>query len=254
MSLCGTNSPHTRSRPGSTPQHWTANDSSAPCSTIGALRTVCTRCAETIRCERPHTGACALPPIALRAPTRRVPRSAPRLWSESISPAPRLGRCSTPSCGSSGYPRPGHPRSMAGSSRRRPSYTGVGKDGVQEKSVRHRRTSPRKWKLHETSSPWAPTFAHHRVRAEFPDITSEYPRPLTGPVGKVLSDDMQFCFSVEVASGKCVAVIGPSGAGKSTLLALIGGIVRPVGAANRLGSVRRAPSGRRSSARSRSVK
>ena len=80
------------------------------------------------------------------------------------------------------------------------------------------------------------------------------PHPLTGPVGKVLSDDMQFCFSVEVASGKCVAVIGPSGAGKSTLLALIGGIVRPVGAANRLGSVWRAPSGRRSSARSRSVK
>ena len=49
-------------------------------------------------------------------------------------------------------------------------------------------------------------------------------------------------------------VIGPNGAGKSTLPALIGGIVRPVGAANRPGSVWRAPSGRRGSARSRSVK
>ena len=92
------------------------------------------------------------------------------------------------------------------------------------------------------------------VGAESPDITSEYLRPLTGPVGKVLSDDMQFCFSLKVAAGECVAVIGPSGAGKSTLLALIGGIVRPVGAANRLGSVRGEPSGRRSSARSRGAK
>ena len=90
--------------------------------------------------------------------------------------------------------------------------------------------------------------------AESPNITSEYLRPLTGAVGKVLSDDMQFCFSLKAAAGECVAVIGPSGAGKSTLFALIGGIVRPDGTANRLGSVRREPSGRRSSARSRSVK
>ena len=90
--------------------------------------------------------------------------------------------------------------------------------------------------------------------AESPNITSEYLRPLTGPVGKVLSDDMQFCFSLKVAAGECIAVIGPSSTGKSTLLALIGGIVHPVGAANRPDSVRREPSGRRSSVQSRGAK
>ena len=38
---------------------------------------------------------------------------------------------------------------------------------------------------------------------------------------------MEFCFSLAVPAGQCVAVIGPSGAGKSTLLALIAGFETP---------------------------
>jgi len=42
---------------------------------------------------------------------------------------------------------------------------------------------------------------------------SEYLRPLTDPVGKVQSDDMQFCFSPEVAVGRTAPefdLIGPA--------------------------------------------
>ncbi|MFP8965649.1 ATP-binding cassette domain-containing protein [Pokkaliibacter sp. CJK22405] len=40
-------------------------------------------------------------------------------------------------------------------------------------------------------------------------------------------DDIDYCFSLKVAAGQCLAIQGPSGAGKSTLLNLIAGFLTP---------------------------
>ena len=65
-------------------------------------------------------------------------------------------------------------------------HTGVGKDGVQKKPVRHWRPSPRKWVRFTRQAPrrglharrGAPTFAHRLVRAESPYIASDILRAL----------------------------------------------------------------------------